>query len=61
MHERGAEPVHLLEQAQQPQRHRVVDIAGRLVGEQQVGPRDDGARDGDALLLATRKRRRAAR
>ncbi len=29
-----------------------VEIAGRLVGEEHRRPRDDGARDGDALLLA---------
>src|SRR5690348_234274 len=55
---RGAEPVHLLEEAQEPQSHRLVDIAGRLVREKQLRPRDDGARDGDALLLAAREGRR---
>ena len=37
---------------------RGVEIAGRLVGEQHQRIGDDGARDGDALLLAARKLRR---
>ena len=56
--EGGAEPVHLLEEPQQPDRHRVIDVAGGLVGEQQARPADDGAGDGDALLLPARERRR---
>ena len=36
-----------------------VEIAGRLVGQDQLGPRHDGAGDGDALLLAARKLARA--
>ena len=35
-----------------------VEIAGRLVGDDQIGIGDDGARDGDALLLAARERAR---
>ena len=35
-----------------------IDVAGRLVGEQQFRLRDDGARDRGALLLAARQRRR---
>ena len=34
----------------------VVERAGRLVAQQGVGTLDDGAGDGDALLLAARKR-----
>ena len=33
---------------------RAVEIAGRLVGEQQPGAGDKGAGDRDALLLAAR-------
>ncbi len=36
-HHRGAEPVELDEQAQQAARERRIDIAGRLVGEQDLG------------------------
>src|SRR6185312_2275363 len=57
--ERGAELVHLFEEPQQTQCHLVIDIAGGLVGEQQAGPADHRARDGDALLLAARQRRRS--
>ena len=39
-------------------RHVGIDVAGRLVGDQQFGPGDDRAGDGDALLLAARQRRR---
>ncbi len=56
-HHRGSEPVQFLEQVHQAQRHAVVDVAGRLVGEQKLGPADDGARDRDALLLSARKGR----
>ena len=35
-----------------------VEVAGRLVGDDEVGVGDDGARDGDALLLAARQRAR---
>src|SRR6185437_2832494 len=52
----GAQLVHLLEQAQQAERHLVVDIAGGLVGEQQAGSADHRAGNGDALLLAPRQR-----
>ena len=31
---------------------RVVEVAGRLVGEQEGGPGDKGTGDGDPLLLA---------
>src|SRR5215207_5161925 len=55
---RGAEPVELDEQAQQPPPQRRIDVAGRLVGQQQVGPDDQGPGDGGALLLAARQHRR---
>ena len=32
-----------------------VEVARRLVGEDEAGPRDEGAGDGHALLLAARK------
>ena len=32
-----------------------VEVAGRLVGEDQLGVADQGAGDGDALLLAARQ------
>ena len=32
-----------------------VERADRLVGKQQLRPRDDGSRDGDALALAARE------
>ena len=44
---------------QQPFGHVRIDIAGRLIGDQQVGPVDHRAGDGDALLLPARQRRRA--
>ena len=40
-------------------RHFGVDIAGRLVGDEQLGPVDHRAGDRDALLLSARQRRRA--
>ncbi len=53
---RGAQPVQLGEKADQARPDLGVHIAGWFVGHQQVGPGDHGARDGDALLLAARKR-----
>ena len=38
--------------------HLRVEVARGLVGEQQAGPADDGARDRDALLLPARELRR---
>ena len=35
-----------------------VDVAGRLVGEHDLGPAGERARDGDALLLTARQLRR---
>jgi hypothetical protein len=43
---------------QQPLRHFGIHVAGRFVGNEQVGPVDHCTGDGDALLLATGKRRR---
>ena len=40
---------------------RGVEVAGRLVGEQHLRRRDDGARDRDALLLAARELARHVR
>src|SRR6266404_5654080 len=57
-HHRGAQLVELLEQMHQAQADPVIHIARGLVGQQQAGPRDDGARDGDALLLPAGKRGR---
>src|SRR6266511_4968844 len=57
-HDRGARLVELDEQPQQPLRKIGIDVAGRLVGEQQLRPRDHRARDRGALLLAAREHRR---
>ena len=51
-HDRCAGTVQFLEQPQQAAREGRVDVAGRLVGEQQLGPNDQRAGDGGALLLA---------
>ncbi len=40
---------------------RLIEIAGRLVGEQNARRVGDGARDGDALLLAAGQFRRPMR
>src|SRR5262245_17083548 len=50
--------VELDEQPQQALGESGIHVAGRLVGEQQLRPRDHGARDGGALLLAAGKDRR---
>ena len=47
-----------MKRRKQAARHLRVDVAGRLVGEQQLGLADHGARDGRALLLAARQHRR---
>ena len=52
---RRAETVQFDKQAQQAARHLGVNVAGGLVGEQQLGLGDDGAGDGGALLLAARQ------
>jgi hypothetical protein len=54
----GARPVELDEQPEQPLRKFWVDIAGRFVRKQKLGPRDHGTRDGSTLLLAAGKNRR---
>ena len=57
-HHCRAELVQLLEQMHEPESDAIVDIARRFVGEEQAGPCDDCARDGDALLLPAGERRR---
>ena len=52
--------VKLDEQAHQVIRRAAVEIGGGFVGEYQVGLRDDGAGDRDALLLAAGKLGRSA-
>src|SRR5262245_44524315 len=54
----GSRLVEFDEEAQQAFGQRRIDIAGRLVGEQQLRPADDGARDRGTLLLAARQDRR---
>src|SRR4051794_23251306 len=54
----GARFVELDEQPQQSSPERRIDAAGRLVGEQELRPRDHRARDRRALLLAARQDRR---
>src|SRR6185312_8873566 len=46
------------EQPQQAPSKRRIDVAGRLVGQQQLWARDDSARDRRALLLAAGQDRR---
>ena len=53
----GPQAIERFEQGQQAARHVRVDVAGRLVGHQNLRPGDDGAGDGDALLLSARQRR----
>src|SRR5690606_1905285 len=57
-HDRRAETVELFEQVHDAHADRLVDIAGRLVRQQQAWLVDHRARDGDALLLAARKQLR---
>ena len=59
MHQRRAEPVHLLEEAQQAQ--SAISSSTLPVGSSassRLGPADHRAGDRDALLLAARQRRR---
>ena len=51
----GAELLQFHEQAQQAAAEAGIDIAGRLVGQQQLRPSDQGAGDGGTLLLAAGK------
>ena len=57
-HHRGAEAVEFLKETQKPLRQRRIDIARRLVGEQQIRLGDDGPGDRGALLLAAGQNRR---
>src|SRR5215475_3247478 len=57
-HDRGAGLVQLDEEAEQSPAQCRIDIAGRLVGEQELRPRDHGTRDRGALLLAAGEDRR---
>src|SRR5262245_37512465 len=56
--DRGSRLVELDEQPQQALGERRIDVAGRLVGEQELRPADDGACYCRALLLAPREDRR---
>src|SRR6266568_4212386 len=47
--------VHLEHQVDHPSPGRGIEIAGRLVGEQELGLRDEGASERDALLLPSGK------
>ena len=51
----GAEAIELDEETQQTACHLRVDVAGRLVSEQQLGLADNGTRNSGALLLSARK------
>src|SRR5450756_2212494 len=55
---RGAGLVEFDEQPQQAPAQRRIDVAGRLVRQQQLRPRDHGAGDRGALLLAAGQDRR---
>ena len=50
--------VDLLEQVHDLARHQRIEVAGRLVGEQEARLAGERARDRDALLLAARELRR---
>src|SRR5690349_13435254 len=54
----GTGLVELDEQPQQTLAEIGIDVAGRLVGQQQLRPRDHRARDRRTLLLAAREHRR---
>src|SRR2546430_16724963 len=54
--ERGAALMDRLEQLEQLDGALRIEVAGRLVAEKNRRLADDGAGDGDALLLAARKR-----
>ncbi len=49
---RGAQPVQFDKQAHDAQAHRVIDIAGRLIGENKRRACHHGAGNGQTLLLA---------
>ena len=52
------EPIERGEQVQQPLGHFGIDISGRFVGDEQLGPIDDCPGDCNALLFAPRQCRR---
>ena len=54
-HHGGAQPVERFEQADELERHFGIDVSGRLVSHQHVGPSDYRASNRDTLLLAARK------
>src|SRR3569623_84777 len=54
----GAELVELGEQPDEAQRQLGIDIARRLVGQEDIRPADHGAGNRRALLFATRQQRR---
>src|SRR5215203_6410944 len=56
--DRDALAVEFLEERQNLNRRAAVERASRLVGEKQARVVDEGAGDGDALLLAARELRR---
>ena len=60
-HHRRAGLVQLDQQPQQTPRQARIDVAGRLVGEQEMRLRDHGAGDCGALFLAARQDRRQRR
>ena len=56
--DRRAETIERRQQVQDAFRHFGIDVAGRLVGDQQLRPGDYGAGDSDTLLLPSRQSRR---
>src|SRR6266478_146330 len=56
--DRGAGFVQLDEQPEKALRQLRIHIAGGLIRQQELRPRDHGASDGSALLLAAREHRR---
>src|SRR6185295_11006228 len=53
--DRGAEPIELDKEAQQPARHLRIDVSGRLVGEQQLRFVNNGPSNRGALLFSARE------
>ena len=54
-HRHAGRAIELTQHGHDLGRGLAVEVAGRLVGEQQVGLADEGARDRDPLLLAARQ------
>ncbi len=54
-HHGGARAIECFKQAQQLDRHFRIEVAGRLVGNQQVGAADHRPGNRDALLLSARQ------